>query len=136
MKKAQNIYIEKYKIDITDAYSTSNLSLKIFRTHFLKDKEIPILKHSEDNYIRESYYGGATDYYKAYAENIKYYDVNSLYPYAMLKPMPHKFLGIKYNINLNNFFGFIYCKIECPDSIKRPMLPVKYNNQTIFPHGK
>ena len=37
-----------------------------------------------DRFIRGSYYGGAVDYYKAYGENLHYYDVNSLYPYAML----------------------------------------------------
>jgi hypothetical protein len=90
LKSAQTIYAEKYQVDISEAYSTSSLSLKIFRSHFLKDKEIPILKHSQDRYIRDSYYGGATDYYKVYGEKLYYYDINSLYPFAMTMTMPHK----------------------------------------------
>lgn len=76
-----------YKIDISSVLSTSSLSMKIFRTNFL-DKDIPVLKRSQDNYIRKSYIGGAIDHYKLYGKNLYYYDVNSLYPFAMLKPMP------------------------------------------------
>ena len=132
--KAQEIYHSKYNIDITTAYSTSNLSLKIFRTHFLKDKEILILKHSEDEFVRESYFGGATDYYKVYGRNLHYYYINSLYPYVMTFPMPHKLEKIVAGslIDINSFFGFIKCEVECPEDMLKPMLPVKYKNQTIF----
>lgn len=34
----------------------------------------------------------ATDYYKAYINNGYYYYVNYLYPFAMLKSMPHKII--------------------------------------------
>jgi hypothetical protein len=84
---AQEHYIKNYQVDITSIYSTSTLSLKIFRQHHLKDP-IPILKRSEDAFIRESYFGGATDYYIKYAESLYYSDVNSLYPFAMKNPMP------------------------------------------------
>jgi len=40
------------------------------------------------------------------------------------------------NIDLNNFFGFFLCEIHCPDNIDNPMLPLRYNNKTIFPRGK
>ena len=39
---------------------------------------IPILNRVEDRFLRQGYYGGATDYYRMYGENLKYYDVNSL----------------------------------------------------------
>ena len=32
-----------------------------------------------DSIIRPSYFGGATDIYHCYAEEVNYYDVNSLY---------------------------------------------------------
>lgn len=41
-----------------------------------------------DCFIRDSYYGGSTDFYLRYVKNAYYYDVNSLYPYAMLQDMP------------------------------------------------
>jgi len=39
-----------------------------------------------DSFIRKGYYGGGTDVYEGYAQLVYYYDVNSLYPYAMLNP--------------------------------------------------
>uniref|UniRef100_UPI0030FF2E68 DNA polymerase n=1 Tax=Singerocybe alboinfundibuliformis TaxID=1346812 RepID=UPI0030FF2E68 len=134
---AQELYIINFNIDITSILSTSTLSLKIFKSKFL-EVDIPILKGMTDSFIRKSYFGGGTDYYKAYGTNLHYYDVNSLYPFAMSKPMPYKLIN-KYkdmsNIELNNFFGFCLVEVETPNNILKPMLPVKYNNQTIYPTG-
>lgn len=137
LKNAQSSYVNDYQIDITTILSTSTLSLKIFRKQFLNKNKIPILKQSEDRFIRNSYFGGATDYYKLYATNLKYYDVNSLYPYAMCKPIPHELLKIiKKEINIDKFFGFIKCEVICPESVNRPILPVKYEGKTIYLYGK
>lgn len=135
LEQAHKIYLEKYNVDIASIVSTSTLSLKILRRNFLKTP-IPILKSTMDKFIRQSYFGGCTDCYIRYGKKIKHYDVNSLYPYAMLKPMPYEF--IRYhneNIDLLNFFGFIKAEIICPDSMKRPILPLKHNGKTIYPTG-
>ena len=135
--EAQNLYMKEYQIDITTIFSTSTLSLKIFRSSFLK-VNIPILKGMEDSFIRKGYYGGATDYYKAKVTKAKYIDVNSLYPFAMCKPMP---LDIKQfhhdlsNVKLDDFFGFALVEIDCPKDI-RPVLPYRVNGKTIFPTGR
>jgi hypothetical protein len=144
LTKAQEIYLEKYFVDITKVLSASSLSLLIFRTNHL-DTEIPILKKHVDSFIRKSYFGGATDYYKAHGEDLHYYDVNSLYPYAMLKPMPLNLIKVHKNIsqlqlrsesdtNFNNFFGFVKCKVTTPNTLK-PVHPFKYQGKTIFPTG-
>nr|YP_009348157.1 hypothetical protein [Hericium coralloides]APX41110.1 hypothetical protein [Hericium coralloides] len=135
LMKAQTIYIKKYDIDITTILSTSTLSMKIFRTKFL-DTNIPTLSLNQDRIIRESYFGGATDYYKLYGENLYYYDVNSLYPYAMCNDIPLKFEKTTDSGNLNDVFGFLEVNVYCPNTVKTPFLPVKFNNQTIYPHGK
>lgn len=137
LEKAQEIYLRDFSVDIVKSLSSSSLSLKIFRTLFLKT-DIPILKGTEDSFIRKGYFGGATDYYKAYAENLQYDDVNSLYPYAMLKPMPHKLIKFHKtmnNINLNDFFGFCLAEVETPKNILKPLLPYKHKGKTIFPTG-
>src|ERR1700678_2091130 len=97
--------------DITTILSTSTLSMKIFISKFL-EFDIPILKmriHLLENLILET---GATDYYQL-KTNIHYYDVNSLYPFYMTKPIPMPFDLIRKftfkegdNFNLDKFFGF------------------------------
>jgi len=137
LKTAQQIYLRDYNVDITSILSTSSLSLKIFRQIFL-DTDIPVLKGTEDSFIRRGYFGGHTDYYKSYITKGKYYDINSLYPKAMCQPMPHKIIK-KYNdmshIKLNDFFGFALAEITTPKNILKPLLPYKHEGKTIYPTG-
>ena len=139
--KAQTQYLGNYAIDITKVVSTSNLSLQIYRKHFMT-VSIPILKNSIDLFVRNSYYGGATDYYVAYGENIKYYDVNSLYPFVMKLDMPFEIIkfhtpGSMENISIMGpIFGFFEAEITTPDYIKHPILPLKVDGETIYPIGK
>jgi hypothetical protein len=140
LDRAQTIYSNEHSVDIVSILSTSTLSLKIFRQNFLKT-DIPILKDSEDSFIRKGYYGGATDYYKAYGKNLHYYDVNSLYPHAMLNPMPLEIVkkhDDMSNLDFNKFFGFCLAEIRSPKSsyANIPLLPYKKENRTIFPVGK
>ena len=52
-------------------------------------RPIYIPNKNEDSFIRRAYYGGHTDTYKPYGEDLYYYDVNSLYPFVMKEfPMP------------------------------------------------
>lgn len=135
---ARKWYFKMFKVDLASIVSTSSLSLKIFRKHYLKHK-IPILSEWLDSFIRRAYYGGGVDYYKKYGENLYYYDVNSLYPFAMLKPMPYekiKTIPDMSNINLNDFFGFCLAEIECPKDIIRPLLIHKHEGKSIHPTGK
>jgi len=77
------------------------------------EDSILTLKPRLDLFIRKGYFGGATDYYKAYGSDLKYYDVNSLYPHVMCNDMPHKMIKFKNNLEgleLDNLFGFF--KVE------------------------
>lgn len=135
--KAQEIYYKNYNADIAIAFSTSTLSLDIFRLRFL-DVEIPKMNRNEDTFVRKSYFGGATDIYKLQGKDLYYYDVNSLYPYVMLNDMPLELIKIHENMDfkdIENFFGFIDCLVESPPIIKVPILPFKYKAKTIFPVG-
>jgi hypothetical protein len=50
--------------------------------------QIGILRANQDKFIRRGYYGGHTNVYIPYGENLHYYDVSSLYPFSMLQDMP------------------------------------------------
>jgi len=110
--------------------------LKIFRQNFL-EINIPTLTKNLDKLIRLAYLGGSTDYYLKYGENLKHYDVNSLYPKAMCNPMPIEFLSESEgtNVRLEDVFGFAEARIIAPDNIEIPLLPFKIFNETLHPLG-
>ena len=139
LNAAQFIFFDKFKVDIETVYSTATLALKVYRTHFQKES-IYILPASKDYFIRKGYFGGGTDVYKAYGKKLYYYDINSLYPYAMLNPMPHEILNNGERIDLSDrslesFFGFAYVRVYCPLNMERPVLPFHEGGKTIYPTG-
>jgi DNA polymerase type B, organellar and viral len=143
MQKAQEIYWKLYKVDIESKVTLSSLALSIFRMKYYDASNWPIHipNKNEDCFIRRAYYGGHTDTYKPYGEDLYYYDVNSLYPFVMKDfPMPggvpiwHGNLEGK---DLDSIFGFIEAYVECPKTIKKPFLPYRDKNNTlIFPTGE
>jgi hypothetical protein len=110
--------------------------LKYLDKKFL-DINIPILTNKLDTIIRLAYIGGSTDYFYKYGENLKHYDVNSLYPKAMCNPMPIEILGevVGSDVKLENVFGFCEAKITSPDNLSIPLLPCKVDNETLHPLG-
>jgi hypothetical protein len=152
------IIFENWYVDLMKSPTISSLAFKLFRSNYLPelDKQkikIPAITGKVYEDIKKSYTGGAVDVYKPYGENIKVYDVKSLYPSVMLNnPMPvgspTYFEG---NILKNkNYwtnapegnekpFGFFYVKVHTPKDMKEPILQVKrkINNltRTIAPIG-
>lgn len=79
------IYLE-FNVDISKTPTVSSLAFRIFRVKYLdENKNISILNGSIYQFIYHSYYGGHVDAYIPSGENIKCYDVNSLYPTSMFK---------------------------------------------------
>ena len=83
------IYLQ-FKVDIAKTPTISSLAFRIYRVNFLEqNNNIAILHGSIYDFIYQGYYGGAVDSYIPWGENIKGYDVNSLYPSSMFNnPMP------------------------------------------------
>ena len=125
-----NLIFSNYKTDITTTHTLPSLSLKIYRNIFMSTKNIPIINGTLYNTLSQAFYGGIVDIYLPYGEDLHYYDVNSLYPFAMKKPIPvgsPVYTNISDEINLDTFFGFIRAKIVCPHDLHIPVLPVKNN---------
>lgn len=139
---AQKYFFENYNLDITTVVSTGSLAFKLFRINFLnKNMSIPILNSSLNFLIRQSYFGGGVHVFKSFCRKVYHYDINSLYPFAMLKPMPFKLLKIfipdNNNWSLNNdFFGFIEVEITISNKCKRILLPRKVDDKIIYKSGK
>jgi hypothetical protein len=88
MIKAQELFWDKYKIDIVTKMTISSLALTIFRSTYYDPKTMPIhvLDKNQDTFVRSGYYGGHCDVYIPKLPKwmkLWHYDVNSLYPYIM-----------------------------------------------------
>ena len=130
----------EYGVQMTDCLTVSRLALNIFLKNYLKDSKIPLIPQSIYNDIKKAYFGGVTEVYKPYGENLYYYDVNSLYPYVALNPMPG--LNCTYidyinpeNIDSKDLFGYYYCEIETQDNYLG-LLPIHSKFELIMPNGK
>src|SRR5436190_24373454 len=95
--------------------------------------------------LRQAFTGGSVDVYKPSGENIKVYDVNSIYPSQMKNccmPVgnPIYFEGdISQFENINDLFGIFEVEITSPTNLAIPILQLrfKFNNitNTISPLG-
>nr|YP_005351174.1 DNA polymerase type B2 [Peltigera malacea]AEK48302.1 DNA polymerase type B2 [Peltigera malacea] len=133
-----NKYVfEKYGVQMTDSLTISRLAMNIFLKKYLKDFKLPVIKQNMYKDIKQSYFGGITEVYKPYGENLYYYDVNSLYPYASLNSMPGSNCTYieRSDINIDTLFGFYYCEIETTDNYLG-LLPVHRDFELIMPNGK
>jgi hypothetical protein len=122
-KFSKEIYsIERY--NITDAVTISSLSLNIFLTNYYNQNKTPIHIPRINQYkeIKSAYFGGRVEIYKTYGEDLYIYDVNSLYPYVMLKDMPVGNIIKSSDTNLDNYFGFCYAAVNVPSHVKNPVL--------------
>lgn len=119
------------------------MAYEIYFSKYYKDN-IPLINNkSIFNDIKSSYYGGITEVYKPYGENLYYYDVNSLYPYVALNDMPgldciyKEFISPskEMDVNIKDIFGFYYCEVETPKDIYLGLLPIRNNAGLFSPEG-
>ena len=131
------------KIDITKYPTLSSIAFSGFRANFMQKDQIPKILSKLHYTLKQSYFGGITEVYKGKGFNINSYDVNSLYPFAMVNnPMPvgqpTHFSG---DISLKNkdAFGFFKVKVSAPEGLNKPTLPFRLETEngirTVFPVG-
>lgn len=136
-----NRYIyRKYDIQITDCLTIARLSINIFLKHYLGEAKLPLIKKvNVFNFIKQGYFGGITEVYRPICGKANYYDVNSLYPFASKNPIP----GTEMNyvedltgegLNLDDVFGYFYCKVKTND-LYLGLLPLHIDNNLILPNG-
>lgn len=132
-----------YNINFLKLYSASNMAMVIFRTNFYNEKlnPIPIINLHLYKLIKSSYYGGNIILNKNYGTNLYYYDINSLYPYAMLNKMPGKYIKYLKNLTTDIFlnkdlFGFYYCTILIPKYKDNIIISRDINNNIYYPKDK
>jgi len=139
VNKMSNVIFRKYRINITKYTTISGLAMAIYRSNFLKiEHKLAHTTGSVENAIRSAYFGGRTEVFVPMGDNLVSYDYNSLYPTAMLQPMPVGQPTFSICKDLNKIFGFVKAKITTP-GISIPVLPcrikIKGEEKLIFPIG-
>jgi len=121
-------------------------AMKIFRRNYLKN---PLPRSiSTHDFVRRGYCGGRVEVFETWADCLRYYDINSSYPRAMLEPMPvgpaiemdgeppERFW---FNGGPNKkYIGFIEADVYVPEWTHIPVLPVKdkKTGKLVFPTGR
>ncbi len=133
-------------------WTTASQAVEVFR--LFMDEELESLPDDDrfyhegdvDGFVRQAYFGGRTEVFKPLFDSeigehewLFYYDVNSLFPFAMAQnEFPNKFLGwAKGKKEYDKYDMAIWtCKVRVPESIYAPPLPVKRDERLIFPVGE
>lgn len=119
----------------------ASLALALFKNKYL-EYDLDYESDFTDLFFN-SYYGGRCEAFKIGKTNACYYDVNSMYPWAMkqIYPNPKKFKYEK-NISEKRFFflskyyeGLAFVRLFHVEHYFG-FLPVKYQNKLLFPTGK
>ena len=154
LKVSKELY-EEFKINITDGMTISSLAYKLFKRDYYEEDSIEITnrkKNYQYEIIANSYRGGIVNVYKPYGENLYYYDINSSYPFNMLKDMPsgigkrwerkrikelnQKLKEKEQRNEIKDIFGFIYLKMKVEKNYI-PMIGIRDEEKftNIYPYG-
>jgi hypothetical protein len=127
---------------MTECLTISKIALTKYLKFYLEDYKLLLInKLQYFNFINFGYYGGITEVYIPYGRMLRSYDVNSLYLYVALYPMPGVNCTYIENIDgigleLDNLFGFFHAEIKTNDNLYLGLLPIKTDLGLIFPNGE
>jgi len=127
-----------HNLELTSSLTISNLALTKFLKYYLNESKLPLItKSSIYEFCANAYYGGRTEVFNPYGENFNFLDVNSLYPFAALNPMPGtECIWLEsYNdkgLNLDQLFGFFYAEVVTNNQYFG-LLPLQTKEGLIFP---
>ena len=124
----------------TQKLTIASSCMHLFRSKFLKENLLIRSQHKE---FKASYYGGRVECFKLGKVDANVYDINSQYPYNMLKtdiPDPSRLKTVypdlkTFDFLLKNFEGCAEVKVFHPVQ-KIGMLPYRINSKLCFPSGK
>jgi hypothetical protein len=131
----------EYLINITRRYTLSGTALAIYRTCFLKDVNLPAISQKINNEIKPSYLGGLVNLFIPRGEGVYCYDVNSLYPFAMMGDFPTGKMSVMDTLSIDGFIleninGCCLAEVASPPDMLHPFLVKVHEGQLIQPLGK
>ena len=143
MTEFSNKVYDEMSIDVTKCFTGASLAKKNFFIHFYKPWEYDIhtLTAEQDKMIRSGYYGGRVEVFKLGETHgsIYYYDFTSLYPATGTKDLPygeprhHVYEEGANKHHMDDFFGFVRCKVKTIDKKALPLHCMYKDSRLIFP---
>jgi hypothetical protein len=120
---------KEYSLNITKFTTAPSLAMGIFTSGYYNENNctIKMIKGQVEEDIRMSYFGGNVDVFTNEINEGYLYDMNSQYPYAMLRDMPVGNPVYSTDKNLDNIFGFVYGKVTAPtaEELRVPFIQYK-----------
>ena len=143
MLKFNDKIFNLYSLNITNYVTAPKLAVGIFTSNFMSksnDLNIKMIRGNVEKDIRNAYYGGNVNVLINKMDKGFYYDMNSQYPYAMLKDMPIGNPTLSNDTDLNNYFGFVYGEITAPDynRLRVPYIQMRddKSDEVVCPRGR
>lgn len=126
-KYLMNPKIKEEGFNLTAASQAMNMWRRTIKT------DIRVTPQEIQDFCRQGYYGGRTEIFKMKGQDLKYYDVTSLYPFVMRSNrFPTEMRGE--STQLSDRLGFFDCDITAPDNYI-PILPTRHDRKLIFANG-
>ena len=121
------------------AATVAGQAMRVFRT--MIQEEQWALSNTVSDFVRKGYFGGRTEIFKPIFEGrnerkLFEYDVNSLYPYVMLKNEFPAGRAVRTFELKKGKLGVYEAQVKAPDDIYLPVLGIIHDKKFIFPKGK
>ena len=126
------------KVNMVECLTSATQAKKTFFQNDYDQWNYPIYKPPKDidDYIRNGYFGGRNECFYQVGKvvyNVYYYDYTSLYPSESRHLLPYGKHNFVEKIDIDNFFGFVRCKVRTIDTSRKPIHGVKGKGKLIFP---
>lgn len=131
-KGLKKIFDFDVKNGVDFGLTTASKAIRFFRKNYIPDN----FYQYDFNGLKCAYRGGRVELFKiGKFNNIRVYDINSLYPYAM-KSFKYPDPGNVYFSNELKPMGIYYIKVKVKKSVKIPLLGIIHKGKYIFPVGE
>jgi hypothetical protein len=130
----------RMKLKVTPKITLASTSMKCFQNNYMGDSMYVPLSPDVQIDCQNAFYGGRCEVFsRGLFKEIYHYDINSMYPYCMMKfeyPDPNSIKTIdgSYPEYIHEYHGISLVTIECPH-MKYPLLPFRTENKLLFPYG-
>eukprot|EP00873_Tetraselmis_striata_P042491 jgi/Tetstr1/462755/TSEL_007707.t1 len=154
MERYRDAGIEMFKLDPLKCPTIASFCMKNYRTNFMPEDQIAVLKKDEYNFVKRQFAGGRTNATRLYRKwspeeiaegNMGHkVDVQSLYPSVQFyDELPagvptwdteeRVFDNVEAMMEYaRTHFGFINCDLDCPNDLFHPVIPEKKDGKLIF----